>query len=177
MSICYKLLCIMSKKFPVGRPKNCRRVKYEPMVTCFKPAGIPLFNLDEIRLTVDELEAIRLADLKGLYQDSAASEMHISRQTFGRILVSAHKKIADSLVNGKALKIEGGEFSMPDKRTFQCGNCHHEWELPFGTGRPEECPKCKGKHFYRIDNFRGCGCRKNHSAPPRFRATHMSKER
>lgn len=64
--------------------------------------------LKEVGLTLDELEAIRLADLEGLYQEDAAGQMKISRQTFGNIINSAHKKIADALVNGKALKIEGG---------------------------------------------------------------------
>jgi len=64
--------------------------------------------LEEINLTLDELEAVRLADLDGLYQEDAAKKMDISRQTFGNIINSAHKKIADALLNGKALKIEGG---------------------------------------------------------------------
>jgi len=68
--------------------------------------------LEEIPLTVDELEAVRLADLEGLYQEDAASRMAISRQTFGNIIASAHKKIADCLVNAKALKIEGGAVQI-----------------------------------------------------------------
>lgn len=65
-------------------------------------------SLEEVRLTLDELEAVRLADLEGLYQEDAARKMDISRQTFGNIVNSAHKKIADVLLNAKALKIEGG---------------------------------------------------------------------
>ena len=61
-----------------------------------------------VNLTLDELEAVRLADYEGLYQEDAAGKMIISRQTFGNIIVSAHKKIADALLNAKALKIEGG---------------------------------------------------------------------
>jgi predicted DNA-binding protein (UPF0251 family) len=68
--------------------------------------------LEVVNLTVDELEAVRLADLEGLYQEAAAEKMRISRQTFGRILESAHKKIADALVNGKALSIEGGDVQI-----------------------------------------------------------------
>ena len=64
--------------------------------------------LEEVNLTLDELEAMRLADLAGLYQEDAARKMNISRQTFGNIINSAHKKIADVLLNAKALKIEGG---------------------------------------------------------------------
>jgi predicted DNA-binding protein (UPF0251 family) len=68
--------------------------------------------LQQITLTVDEFEAIRLTDLEGLYQEQAAKKMNISRQTLGRILESAHKKIADALVNGKALLIEGGPVDL-----------------------------------------------------------------
>jgi predicted DNA-binding protein (UPF0251 family) len=90
------------------RPRHCRRVAHLPQVTFYKPQGVPLSILQHIALTVDELEAIRLADLQGLYQEQAAEKMNVSRQTFGRIIESAHKKIADALVNGKALSIEGG---------------------------------------------------------------------
>lgn len=90
------------------RPFNCRRIGKMPMVSFYKPRGIPLSVLEQVNLNVDELEAIRLADLEGLYQNQAAEKMNVSRQTFGRILESAHKKIADALVNGKALSIEGG---------------------------------------------------------------------
>ena len=70
--------------------------------------------LEEVNLTLDELEAIRLADLTELYQEDAAKKMNISRQTFGNIINSAHKKIADALLNAKALKIEGGTVERVD---------------------------------------------------------------
>jgi predicted DNA-binding protein (UPF0251 family) len=89
-----------------------------PQITYYKPRGVPLAVLLHIALTVDELEAIRLADLEGLYQEQAAEKMNISRQTFGRIIESAHKKIADALVNGKALAIEGGSYEI-DPRLAQ----------------------------------------------------------
>ena len=91
------------------RPFKCRRVCGTPGADYFKPRGIPLSALQEIGLTIDEFEAIRLADLEELYQDDAANKMAISRQTFGNIVAAAHKKIADAIVNGKALKIEGGK--------------------------------------------------------------------
>jgi predicted DNA-binding protein (UPF0251 family) len=94
------------------RPRQCRRVAHLPQVTFYKPRGIPLSVLQHVSLTFDELEAIRLADFQGLYQDQAAEKMNISRQTLGRILESAHKKIADALVNGKALSIEGGAIEL-----------------------------------------------------------------
>ncbi len=90
------------------RPHCCRRVAGKPMASIFKPAGIPARYLDEVRLTLDEYEALRLADLEGLYQENAALRMEVSRPTFGRILEVAHRKVAEALVKGKALRIEGG---------------------------------------------------------------------
>jgi len=97
------------------RPVCCRRIGFAPGVRYFKPRGIPLTELEEVILGMDELEAVRLADLEGLYQEQAAERMEISRQTFGRIIEMAHRKISDALVNGKALRIEGGEvmFQQP----------------------------------------------------------------
>ena len=93
----------------MSRPRRCRRIRCILDTNYFKPRGIPLDSLEEINLALDELEAIRLADFEGLYQEDAAKKMDISRQTFGNIINSAHKKIADVLLNAKALKIEGGK--------------------------------------------------------------------
>jgi predicted DNA-binding protein (UPF0251 family) len=141
----------------MARPTNCRRVGQLPLVTYFKPRGIPLRELEEVVLAVDELEAVRLADLEGLYQEQAAEQMHVSRQTFGRIVESAHRKVAEALVKGKALRIEGGEFQMNAMRTFFCTNCEQTWRIPYGTGRPAECPACHGKDFHRVEGERGQG--------------------
>lgn len=102
------------------RPKCRRRVCGMPDKNYFKPRGIPSVDLEEITLTLDEFEAIRLADYEQLYQEEAAAQMNISRQTFGRIIDTAHKKIADVLLNGKALKIEGGEVAWNE--TKPCGH-------------------------------------------------------
>jgi predicted DNA-binding protein (UPF0251 family) len=101
------------------RPKCCRHVCGVPDKNYFKPRGIPASDLEEVVLSLDEYEAIRLADYEQLYQEEAAARMNISRQTFGRIIEAAHKKIADVLINGKALKIEGGEVSLD--KTKLCG--------------------------------------------------------
>lgn len=139
----------------MARPQNCRRVNFLPDCTFFKPRGIPLSSLDVIVLSLDELEAVRLADMEGLYQEKAAAGMNVSRQTFGRILDSAHKKIGEALVRGKALQIEGGEIKMAAKRTFTCADCEHSWDLAFGTGRPQACPKCGSRNIHRSDSGRG----------------------
>ena len=94
------------------RPCRCRRIRCQPDVSCFKPRGIPLDRLEQVILKLDEWEALRLADWEGLYQEEAARRMGISRQTFGNIIESAHKKIADVLLHAKALKIEGGEVRI-----------------------------------------------------------------
>ena len=88
------------------RRKCKRRIAFSARVSYFKPAGIPLRVLEEVVLAADEVEAIRLANLEGMYQEEAAAAMGISRQTFGRIISSANKKIAEGLVKGKALRIE-----------------------------------------------------------------------
>jgi uncharacterized protein len=91
------------------RPKCCRRICGVPDKSYFKPRGIPSSELEEVLLNLDEFEAIRLADYEQFYQEQAASQMNISRQTFGRIIESAHQKLADALLNGKAIKIEDGD--------------------------------------------------------------------
>lgn len=136
------------------RPFRFRKVCCRPDSNYFKPRGIPLEALEENNLTMDELEAVRLADLENMYQEDAAKKMNISRQTFGNIIASAHKKIADSLVNSKALKIEGGVVKMMD-RHFVCYDCKHEWASPHGAGRPNECPKCKKTNIHRAAQDRG----------------------
>jgi uncharacterized protein len=115
-----------------------------PGVTYFKPAGIPLKSLEEVRLSIEEAEALRLKDLEGLEQEEAAGKMAVSRPTFQRILASARRKVADVLLNGKAVRIEGGNFEMSG-RNFKCSN-GHEWsvqqEKP-DDDLPVKCPVCE----------------------------------
>ena len=139
----------------MARPITCRRVNSMPESNYFKPRGIPLSMLEEVVLTVDEFEAIRLADLDSLYQEQAAQQMKVSRPTFGRIIESAHRKVAEALVKGKALKIEGGKFEVLSIRKFKCFDCQHSWELSYGTGRPEGCPSCKSANIRREKEDRG----------------------
>ncbi len=103
----------------MSRPPCCRWISGKPWSTVFKPAGIPLSELQETVMTLDEFEALRLADLEGLYQEQAAAQMHISRPTFSRIIESARRKLADALVHGKALRIEGGPV-CPKKEGHRC---------------------------------------------------------
>jgi hypothetical protein len=81
-------------------------------VRYFKPQGIPLISLEEVILTVDECEALCFADRQGMYQVDAAKKMKISRQTFGNIIESARKKVAEAILCGKALRIGGGAYTV-----------------------------------------------------------------
>jgi uncharacterized protein len=82
----------------------------------FKPVGVPLRELEEVVMTLDEFEALRLADLEELYQEEAAARMEISRPTFGRVLKVARRKVAEVLVHGKVLRIEGGPVCVDEGR-------------------------------------------------------------
>jgi predicted DNA-binding protein (UPF0251 family) len=121
-----------------------------PDVNYFKPKGIPSVFLEEVILTLDEYEAIKLADFEELYQEQAALKMKISRQTFGRIIDSAHKKIADVLTHGKALKIEGGTIEIENAPKTRCGKCNHWFEQPIEPEDSIACPKCKHMEAVKI---------------------------
>ncbi len=131
------------------RPSKCRRVEQLPGYTYFKPAGVPMSELSEVVLSVEELEAIRLRDLTGIEHEACAEKMSVSRPTFHRILASARQKIARSLVNGEALRVEGGNFKLAQYK-LKCASCGHQWE---GTicRRRTLCPLCYGSDWQRID--------------------------
>jgi predicted DNA-binding protein (UPF0251 family) len=103
------------------RPCCLRHVGLKPPVGLFRPAGVPACTLERVTLTLDEVEALRLADLNGLYQEQAAARMKVSRPTFARIIEAARRKVADALIHGKAIRVEGGavkvrgETKMPRK--------------------------------------------------------------
>ena len=127
----------------MSRPPKCRRIAFLPEVTYFKPAGIPLRALEEACLSIEEAEAIRLKDIESLGQEQCAEKMSISRPTFQRVLGSARQKMADALLNGKAIRIEGGNFEMALRR-FRCVD-GHEWNVPFEAmiaKPPQFCPAC-----------------------------------
>ena len=125
----------------------CRCVRALPSASHFHPCGRP--PVGRVVLGVDELEALRLADLEAMKQEDAAERMKVSRQTFGRVVESARAKVADALVSGKSISIEGGAYEM-EKREFKCADCGHVWEVPFGIPRPDECPECNSVNLHRI---------------------------
>jgi len=123
------------------RPFKPRRVSAMPRYTYFKPTGVPISLLDEIVLTVDELEALRLKDIEKLEQNECAARMDIAQSTLQRILVSAHEKVARAIVNGKVLRIHGGPYALEGERI--CGRCRRRrlgFKVPGPTGA--DCPDC-----------------------------------
>ena len=125
------------------RPVKHRRVNSVPEVVYFKPAGIPMRVLEEVCISIEEAEAIRLKDIEKLEQEQCAGKMNISRPTFQRVLGSARYKIADALLNGKAVRIGGGNFEIAMRR-FRCLR-GHEWDIPpqeMIEEAPEFCPAC-----------------------------------
>ncbi|MGI6278752.1 MAG: DUF134 domain-containing protein [Patescibacteria group bacterium] len=149
------------------RKKKTRQVSFSPQATYFKPQGVALSSLKEVNLSLDELEALRLVDLSGQEQVTAAKQMDISQSTLQRILVKAHKKVAQALVCGFAIKVKGGEvimagfgrgrgqgggrgrmggsFAAGPGGTCICTNPDCQHEMAHQAGVPcyqAKCPKC-----------------------------------
>lgn len=134
----------------MARPRKRRIVAFSPDISYFKPRGIPMMDLEEVSLTIDEREALRLADLEDMSHEQGGQAMGVSRATFGRIVQRARRVIADALINGKAINVEGGNYRLLSaKRLFQCRQCDHRWEEMPGLGPPEMCPNCCENDLYR----------------------------
>lgn len=115
----------------MSRPCCPRRIDFSATATYFKPAGVPLRDIDEIHLAPDEIEAIRLADFEGLYQEQAAESMKVSRPTFSRIIESARHKIAEALIHGKALRLDSHTVEKQGDDTM----ANHDGTGPARRGR------------------------------------------
>ena len=105
------------------RPVKCRRIACMPGVTYFKPVGIPMRMLDEVSISVEELEAMRLRDIEKLKQQQCARLMDISRSTYQRVLSSARGKITGAIIKGRAIKIEGGNYKVANLKPDVLSNC------------------------------------------------------
>ncbi|MGM0445430.1 MAG: DUF134 domain-containing protein [Bacillota bacterium] len=143
------------------RPPKRRRIKNIPYIRFFKPAGIPGRELEEVLLSLEEVEALRLKDVEGLNQSESAEKMNVSRPTFQRILTKAHKKVAKALLEGKALRFEGGDYEL-DKGRYKCKECGAEFVLKInrrhkGHGhhghrnRGKICPECGANAVNKIE--------------------------
>lgn len=123
----------------IPRGRNPRTIRCDPTHTYFKPRGIPLSEIvDDVTITLEELEAIRLTDLESLSQQEAGEKMNISQSTISRHLVAAHNKIAKALVLGLAIRIANPtDF-------FHCDKCGHTW---YST-TVGQCERCSSTEFH-----------------------------
>jgi len=112
----------------MSRPFSSRHIARNPTVSVFKPAGIPRCELAEVVMTLDEYEALRLADLEGLHHEAAALRMNISRPTFSRIIDGARRKVAETLVEGKVLRIKGGPVHLGRRHCCRMGGAQDTGE-------------------------------------------------
>lgn len=122
----------------MSRPKQFRKIVSPPLMTGFKPFGIPRAQLEEVVLHYDEYEVVRLLDYEGLMQEQAAEKMNVSRPTLTRIYESARKTIAKAFVEGKMIVIEGGNVDF-GRQWFRCRKCY---KLIDGVENHIPCKNC-----------------------------------
>jgi len=141
------------------RPVKCRRVNFTPGVSHFAPVGIPVSELEETILTLEEIEALRLKDIEGMEQADGAASMNVSRPTFQRVLTTARQKITDAIINGKAIKIKGGNFEIVPGH-YRCAG-GREWELPGSGSNTAPRPDCPRRNYEGGESLQPLlGCRK-----------------
>ena len=149
----------------MARPTKWRKIENIPTIPYFIPSVKDVDEVPENILKLEELEAIRLKDLEGLEQGECAEKMEVSRPTFQRILLSAREKIADSLVNGKIIHIEGGNFTQ-NICPVRCLDCGKEWMESFENLESIKhgeysCPVCGSTKVICVQNCKGKFCRRN----------------
>ena len=149
----------------MARPTKWRKIENIPTIPYFIPSDKNLDDIPDNILKLEELEAIRLKDLEGLEQTECAEKMQVSRPTFQRILLSAREKIADSLINGKTIHIEGGNFTR-NICPVQCLDCGKEWmesyeNLESIKNGKYSCPECGSKRVVCRQNCKNKFCRRN----------------
>jgi uncharacterized protein len=139
----------------MSRPKKERIVHRPPLFTSFKPIGIMRRDLEPILLSLDEFEAIRLADYIGLEHSEAAEEMEISRSTFTRLIEKARHKISQFIIDGKGLFIEGGNVHFRGN-VIRCQDCGHMFNTNFEQ-QLSECPSCNSSNLFDLAGGFGHG--------------------
>ena len=146
----------------MSRPQDDRIVHEPPLFSEFKPLGIKGQELEQVLLALDEFEAFRLADYIGLSHAEAAEEMGISRSTFSRLIEKTRKKIADFIIQGKLLTIEGGSVHFRNN-IIRCQNCGHMFRTSI-SNTISECPACHSKNLINLAGGFGHGkcCHYNH---------------
>jgi predicted DNA-binding protein (UPF0251 family) len=130
----------------MARPRKCRWVEFEPGITFFKPQGIPMRGLEQVVISVDELEALRLSDFLGLNQEDVALEMNVSRPQCADA-GSGSPSCAEALVYGKAIK-SPGDYQVTQRRI--CQDCEHAWEDETIARIFRKPPKCQGSSIQRF---------------------------
>lgn len=153
MFIMFILLNFEIRKMP--RPEKERMIHEPPLFSVFKPVGIAGRSLNQILLSLDEYEAFRLADYIGLSHEEAAEEMEISRSTFTRLIEKARKKIADFIIKGKLLTIEGGNIHFRNN-IIRCLDCGYMFKINIENSF-SECPECKSKNLLNLAGGFGHG--------------------
>lgn len=149
-------MCIIFvKNLIMPRPQNNRIVHEPPHFNAFKPIGIKVSDIEQIQLSLDEFEAVRLADSMGLSHEEAAEEMEISRSTFTRLIEKARKSIADFIIDGKLLTIEGGNVHFRTN-TLRCQKCGHMFKTNFND-IISECPVCHSENLLNLAGGFGHG--------------------
>ncbi len=149
----------------MARPTKWRKIEHIPVTPYFVPSEKEVLELPENSLKLEELEALRLKDLEGLEQEECAVKMEVSRPTFQRILLSAREKVADSLINGKMIHIEGGNYTL-NICPIKCDECGKEWKDSFENLESIKngkyvCPNCGSKNLVCQGKCQDKFCRKN----------------
>lgn len=138
------------------RPIKPRRISFFPEDTYFMPLGKPKCELEEVQIKVEEWEAMRLKDGENLSQEECAEKMQISRQTFQLIIDEARKKIVDALTKGKAIRIQGGNYTL-NVCKYRCRVCGKEFNVKYEK-ELNACPKCLGERVECLEE--GAFCQK-----------------
>jgi predicted DNA-binding protein (UPF0251 family)/DNA-directed RNA polymerase subunit RPC12/RpoP len=147
------------------RQQKWRKVEFIPNIQHFIPLGISRADLEENILKIEEIEAMRLKDVEKLEQEDCAKRMHVSRQTFQRILGKAREKITDSIINGKAIRIEGGKYTR-NICPVKCMECEKEWQESYENfekilNGEYSCPDCGSKKIVCKNNLKQHFCQRN----------------
>ncbi|MDF3003453.1 MAG: hypothetical protein K0Q48_3572 [Bacillota bacterium] len=150
---------------PMARPTKWRKIEHIPTVPYFIPSEKDFPESEKNILKLEELEAIRLKDLLGMEQEECAANMGVSRPTFQRILISAREKVADSLINGKTILIEGGNFTL-NICPVKCAECGKEWKeiyenLDAIKSGDYVCPDCGSQQVFCDQSCKDKPCRKS----------------
>lgn len=144
----------------MARPVKLRKIAFIPENRYFIPVGKPRCQLEEIQLKIEEVEAMRLKDIENFSQEECAEKMNVSRQTFQLIIDEARKKVAEALTMGKAIHIEGGNYTLNICK-YQCKTCGSEFHEAYER-EIHSCPSCNSQDVVCIEESRFCirGCRK-----------------